>query len=89
MCDELNKDVGLLQGRTVDIEEKWGNGRRKPHTMNDYLLQDLGKTVFPTDPLARLSPGNLSPFILSHKQRYIALKSLEGVPFTVAMWIVV
>lgn len=50
MCDGVSKNVGFLQGRTVDIDEKWGNGRRKLHTTNGYLLQDLGKTVSPTDP---------------------------------------
>lgn len=52
MCDGVSKNAGLLRGRTVNIDERWGMGRRrKQHAANDHLLQNLGKTASPADPL--------------------------------------
>lgn len=29
MCDGVSKNAGLLRGRTVNIDERWGMGRRE------------------------------------------------------------
>lgn len=89
MYDGVSKNAGLLQGRTVNIEERWGMGRREEAAHSEWSsTAEPRKDCFPNWS-THLILGNLSPFLLPHKQRYITLKSLEGVPFTVSMWIVV